>query len=75
VNETKGIVILEEHNIYCGLSSILTRIFSENHIVPMKAIGIDNTYGQSGNRTELLSFYGLNKINILEKIKILLNFK
>jgi transketolase C-terminal domain/subunit len=40
--------------------------------MPMKFIGIEESFGQSGNREKLLDFYGLNKKNLKEKIKDLL---
>ena len=72
ISNIKGVVSLEEHNIYCGFGSILARIISESFPLPMKFIGIEESYGQSGNRKKLLEFYGLNKKNIKEKIKDLL---
>lgn len=72
ISNTKGVVTLEEHNIYCGFGSILARIISEYSPMPMKFIGIEESFGQSGNREKLLNFYGLNKKKIMEKIKNLL---
>jgi len=72
VSGTKGILSLEEHNIYCGFGSILARIISESLPIPMKFIGIEESFGQSGKREKLLDFYGLNEKNIKEKIKDLL---
>lgn len=72
MSDTKGVVTLEEHNIYCGFGSILARIISEYSPMPMRFIGIEESFGQSGNREKLLNFYGLNKKKIMEKIKNLL---
>ncbi len=72
ISDTKGVVTLEEHNIYCGFGSILARIISEYSPMPMRFIGIEESFGQSGNREKLLNFYGLNKKKIMEKIKNLL---
>ena len=72
MSNTKGVVTLEEHNIYCGFGSILARIISEYSPMPMRFIGIEESFGQSGNREKLLNFYGLNKKKIMEKIKNLL---
>ncbi len=72
IKNCKGIVIIEEHNIYCGFGSILARIFSETHQIPMKFIGVENSFGQSGTRESLLNFYGLNKENIIKQVKDLL---
>lgn len=72
IKNVKGIVIIEEHNIYCGFGSILARIISENSPKPIKFIGIENSYGESGERKELLEAYGLNTKNILKQVDVLL---
>lgn len=72
IKKTSGVVTIEEHNIYCGFGSILARIISENYPMPMKFIGINESFGQSGNREKLLNFYGLNKNKITEQIRNLL---
>ncbi len=72
IKNCKGIVIIEEHNIYCGFGSILARILSETHPKSMKFIGVENSFGQSGTRESLLNFYGLNKENIIKQVKDLL---
>lgn len=72
VNEVKkvnGIVVIEEHNIYCGFGSIIARIISENYAKPMRFIGINNSFGQSGKRETLLDAYNINQREILEQIK------
>ncbi|MFX1320913.1 MAG: transketolase family protein [Promethearchaeota archaeon] len=68
IKSTKGVVVIEEHNIYCGVGSILARIISENNPLPMKFIGVDNSFGESGKRELLLDTYSLNVKNIKEKI-------
>ena len=50
INKVKGIVVIEEHNIYCGFGSILARIIAEKNPIPMKFVGINNSLGESGKR-------------------------
>ncbi|MFX1477872.1 MAG: transketolase family protein [Promethearchaeota archaeon] len=75
IERVNGVVILEEHNVYCGLGSILARIISKDHPLPMEFIAIDNSFGQSGKRGELLRYYGLSETNIINKIRIILKDK
>ncbi len=75
VKSIKGLVVIEEHNIYCGVSSIVARIISEFLSLPIKSIGINNSFGQSGPRDVLLNHYGLNKETIVNKIQKILSFK
>ena len=74
LNNVKGILVIEEHNIYCGLGSILSRIISQYKSIPMKFIGIENSFGVSGKREELLSVFGFNYQNIKENLEYLLNY-
>ena len=72
VKNMKGIAVIEEHNLYCGFGSILARIISEKNPIPMKFVGVENTFGQSGKRKELLDAYGLNYENVKEQVQELL---
>jgi transketolase len=71
--ETKAIVTVEEHNILGGLGSAVAEVVVENSPVPMKMIGINDTFGESGKPDQLLEKYGLTPENIFNKVKELLN--
>jgi transketolase len=71
--ETKAIVTVEEHNILGGLGSAVAEVVVENSPVPMKMIGINDTFGESGKPDQLLEKYGLTQENIFNKVKELLN--
>ncbi|MFX1477524.1 MAG: transketolase family protein [Promethearchaeota archaeon] len=73
VKNVNGIIVIEEHNIYCGIGSIIARIISENHAKPMRFIGVNNSYGQSGKRETLLDAYNINQKEILKQIKKIIN--
>jgi len=68
IRTSKGVIVIEEHNTYCGFGSILARIISENYPIPMRFIGINNTFGKSGTRESLLDTYGLNEKEISKNI-------
>lgn len=72
VKNVKGVIIIEEHNIYCGVGSIIAKLFAEFNPIPMKFIGINDVFVQSGKRNVLLDVYGINKEGIIENIKELL---
>jgi len=72
VKDLKGIIVLEEHNLYCGIGSIIARILSEDLNLPMRFIGIEDSFGQSGKREILLDKYGLNYNTLRKKIKTFL---
>lgn len=66
--ETGAIVTAEEHNIIGGLGSAVAEVISENHPVPLKRIGTNDVFGESGKPNELLRKYGLTKENIVETV-------
>ncbi|MFX1274397.1 MAG: transketolase family protein [Promethearchaeota archaeon] len=68
IEEVKGIIVIEEHNIYCGIGSILARIISEKSPKVMKFIGINDTFVVSGKTSVLLDAYGLNIDNLKKKV-------
>ena len=53
------VVTAEEHNIIGGMGSAVAEVLGENHPTPMKRIGVIDTFGESGEPTELLKKYGL----------------
>jgi transketolase len=78
LNELKDIdkiLVIEEHNLYCGVSSILARYFSLKSPKLIKSIGIHNTFGESGKRDKVLENYGFTYRNIEEKIGKILEKK
>lgn len=44
IKDVKGIIFIEEHNIYCGFGSILARIISENYAKIMKFVGVNDLF-------------------------------
>lgn len=57
--ETGAVITAEEHNIIGGLGSAVAEVLSENVPVPLKRIGVEDTFGESGKPQELLEKYGL----------------
>lgn len=69
VKKTGAAVTCEEHNIIGGLGSAVCEVLSENYPVPVKRIGIMDTFGESGKPAELLKKYGLLAENIVDAVK------
>lgn len=70
--ETQGIITAEEHNIIGGLGSAVAEVLVENHPAPLKRVGINDTFGESGKPDELMQKYGLTSENIISKAKEIL---
>lgn len=67
--ETGLIVTAEEHSIIGGLGSAVAEVVTEECPVPVKRIGIMDTFGESGTPSALMEKYGLTAKNIVSVVK------
>ena len=58
------VVTAEEHNVIGGMGSAVAEVIVENKPVPMKRVGVMDTFGESGEAKELMKKYGLTAANI-----------
>jgi len=63
--ETGAIVTAEEHLLYGGMGSNVARIVAGIHPVPMRFVGLADTYTDSGEPEALLEKYGLTALDIV----------
>ncbi|MCX5697875.1 MAG: transketolase family protein [Candidatus Omnitrophica bacterium] len=63
-NQTKGIIVCEEHSVIGGLASCVAGVLGQRCPVKMASLGIRNRYGQSGEPAELLKEYNLTSQDI-----------
>lgn len=61
-------VTAEEHNIFGGLGSAVTEVLSESYPIPVKRVGVNDTFGESGEAAELMVKYGLTADKIEEAV-------
>jgi len=67
VAKTGKVVTVEEHTILGGLGSAVAEVLVEKGMkAKMKRIGIEDTFGQSGDPEQLLEHYGLSARNIVK---------
>ncbi len=66
--ETGAIVTAEEHQEHGGLGSIVARIVTKHHPVPMEFVAIKDVFGGSGKPAELLQKYGLTAKDIIAAV-------
>lgn len=69
--ETRGVVVAEEHLVQTGLGSVVARLLAERHPAPMRFVGVQDTYGESGPPNELLEKYGLTADAIVQAARSL----
>lgn len=60
ISKTKCAVTVEEHNIIGGLGDAVAQVAAKNLPIPIEYIGTNDTFGESGKPTELLTKYGLD---------------
>lgn len=65
IRKTKCAVTAEEHNIIGGLGDSIAQVAARNCPVPIEYIGTNDTFGESGKPTELLTKYGLDTAHIV----------
>jgi transketolase len=70
-----AVVSIEEHSIHGGLGSAIAEVLIENYPVPMKIIGVQDRFGESGEYEELLQILGLNAENIVKQARKLMSVK
>ena len=66
--KTGHVVSCEEHNVIGGLGESISRLLSENNPCPMKIIGVNDTFGESGKPLELLEKYKLDPNTIKKAV-------
>ena len=63
------IVTAEEHQLSAGLYSAVAEVVVKNAPVPMEAVAVMNTFGQSGPPAALMERYGLNAEGIVSAVR------
>jgi transketolase len=58
------VVTAEEHNVVGGVGSAVAEVLGEHRPTPMRRVGVMDTFGESGETSELLKKYGLTAADI-----------
>ena len=70
--KTGRVVTIEEHQINGGLGSAVAEVLAENYPVPMRRVGMQDSFGESGDPEELLTKYKMKKEDIVRAAKQIL---
>ena len=73
--ETKAIVTAEEHLLFGGLGSSVSEVVSQNCPVPVRMVGINDRFGESGKASELFKAFNLTAQDIVKAAKDALKMK
>ena len=68
VNKTKLAVTIENHSVIGGLGSAVCECLAAEAPHKVVRIGVDDCFGQSGSPEELLKYYGLDAVSIVDRI-------
>ena len=67
--KTGKIVTVEEHSIIGGLGSAVCEALADTVPTPVKRIGVQDVFGQSGTADQLMAFYGLDGQGVYKTTK------
>lgn len=67
--KTGKVVTVEEHSVIGGLGSAVCDALAELAPTPVKKIGVQDTFGQSGTADQLMAFYGLDAEGVYKTTK------
>lgn len=67
--KTGAVVTAEEHQLFGGMGSAVAEVLVQNVPVPVEMVGIDDTFGESGQPRELMEKYGITAKEIIEKAR------
>lgn len=73
--ETKAIVTAEEHLINCGMGSAVCEVVCQEAPVPIRMVGMNDRFGESGEPEELLKKFGLNAAGVVKAAAEVLKLK
>ena len=73
--ETSAFVTVEEHQYMGGMGSAVAEVVVQDFPVPMKIIGSNNIFGETGTQDQLLQSRGLTVENVVNNVISVLKLK
>ena len=67
--ETKKLISIEDHNVVGGLGSAISEVLTDECPTKLIRLGINDTFGKSGNAVELMEYFGITAERIIEEVK------
>lgn len=69
--KTGAVVTAEEHQIRGGLGSAVAQVLAEHKPTPMRFVGVNDQFGESGKPDELLDKYGCGVKDVVQAAEAL----
>ena len=73
--KTNAIVTAEEHQVMAGFGSAVAEVVVENYPVPIKMVGVQDRFGESGGPDELMKAFNLVSADIIKAVKNCIEMK
>ncbi|MDI6826700.1 MAG: transketolase family protein [Candidatus Aenigmarchaeota archaeon] len=73
--ETGAIVTAEEHQVIGGIGSAVGEVLGQNYPVPIKMVGVQDRFGESGDPKDLQKAYGLTNEDIIKAVYAVIKMK
>ena len=70
--QTGFVITVEEHTIVGGLGGAVAEVLSEHRPTPLRRIGLEDSFAESGANADLLERYGLSAGRVAERVHELL---
>jgi transketolase len=68
VKKTNCVVTCEEHQRHGGLGDSVAQVLSRFYPAPQEYVAVNDTFGESGQPSELMAKYGIDTDNIIEAV-------
>ena len=65
--ETKRLISVEDHNIIGGIGSAISEVLTDKCPTKLERMGINDTFGKSGNAKELLKYFKIDSQAIIDR--------
>ena len=70
-----AVVTVEEHQVQGGMGSAVAEVLARSFPVPIEFIGVQNSFGESGEPNELIEHFGMGVFHIKEAVKKVISRK
>ena len=65
--ETKRLISIEDHNMIGGIGSAISEVLTDKFPTKLERMGINDTFGKSGNAKELLKYFKIDSQAIIDR--------
>lgn len=74
-NQTGAVVTVEDHQVMGGMGSAIAEVLAKTNPLPIEFIGMQDTFGETGNPSELIEKFKMGTNDIKEAVKRVLRRK